>query len=683
MSLTVLERPLGIGLGTCVTARIDEDYANYATISTTLPHNLAEDDYVYVSCNVEDYNGFWPIHFIDGYNFFLKNPDGTYVAYIVTVDITYCPESFRHGWSCAHLPITYKISSNLFPTNEVDTSRTVSSFTDDNGYVNLNLSGSLGTFEELQFVKISGASTEDVNGVFQVLDKISNSDITINLAYDATYSFSGGTVILYYSSYHIIVNVYAGLNSTHPWVSIKPYEIAATLRFIPDSNNEIKFSISEILKAYINIRNNTLLATLPNNTDFFTQFYISIGESYDQTDGYTITTYETSMTSDQDNFEGVAANAILEFKNQQSGYLSEYLAYTNTAQFLTLFTNPVLFSGYYFDISLMIPASTDAFIRKQFYLNDVLQATEDVTLDNYGLGIYRLILENIGCTYDQLNITFYRTLDLPALTEFYNVAGAGVDWTTGAAPTVTLNIGQTSDPLRVDYILDPGTYEFTITKTFNALSIITIYFKKASTVVESISTDGVFEITLSTSIDNIEIITTRVPIAGTATAEITAFDFVTSGDVQSSETKEITIDCECSNQDIYLTWLNNLGGYDYWKFTGFKDHVRSIGETTQIKKNIFTNWPKSYGEKAQSIVKKTSKKSTKQIIVRSQDVTLEQLQAIEYIKSSIDVYIMESRSNLRSVEVDSDSFVSWEEKNKTYSISFTITYTDDIPSQRV
>ena len=134
---------------------------------------------------------------------------------------------------------------------------------------------------------------------------------------------------------------------------------------------------------------------------------------------------------------------------------------------------------------------------------------------------------------------------------------------------------------------------------------------------------------------------------------------------------------------IYLTWLNNKGGFDYWNFTAFHDNLIDISETSEGSENTFPGWPGSYGEFADTDRRRqTFRDSSTQILVRSQHITEEQLNAIAYIKSSVCVQILESQTDRRTVLVDSDSFVKSRDEDKLYSISFTITYTDNIPAQR-
>lgn len=135
---------------------------------------------------------------------------------------------------------------------------------------------------------------------------------------------------------------------------------------------------------------------------------------------------------------------------------------------------------------------------------------------------------------------------------------------------------------------------------------------------------------------------------------------------------------------IYLTWKNYLGGHDYWLFTGYKDHNIEVIETGEAKKNIFQNWPKSYGATADTITKQTFRKTRKTKVIRSQLLTASQAEQMgEQIKSAILVQIIISRRDRRTVIVDSNSVTVRKESNKVHTLSFTITYTDEYPSQTV
>jgi hypothetical protein len=132
-----------------------------------------------------------------------------------------------------------------------------------------------------------------------------------------------------------------------------------------------------------------------------------------------------------------------------------------------------------------------------------------------------------------------------------------------------------------------------------------------------------------------------------------------------------------------MTFLNHLGGFEYFFFTAQKEFqilIESSGETTQ---NILPNYPQSYGLNADTIRKQTFRESVNNVIVRSQYMSLTQLDAIKNIKTSPLVQIVYSRLSRRTVIVDSDSFTVMDEKDKLYSLQFSIRFTDNIPSQRL
>lgn len=700
MSVSVLQRPQGVILGDCFAASIDEDYTGFATVNTYTPHNLTEGQVVYVTSYIEDYNGFFPVHIIDGFHFFLIDPHGNYVDYVQDAGITYCASESEHGWNCAHLPIAYRLRSDLYPVNEVDTERTVSSYSNDNGLVNLNLSGSLGTFDELSWMFIDGAESEEVNGVFQVMNKVSTSDVTIDLAYSSLYDFTGATVILHYGSYNIIVKVYSGLPAGHRWEARKPVTEVAELRLIPDENNEVFFSIAEILKASVESTNNPLLGSLPNNLNAFTGFYISYGESYDLSDGYTLNTYESSLTDDP--FQGWAINAKLPFKNQFSGSMSEYL---DPARFLTLFQTVRAFVGRYFDLSFInrfssYPLSTEV-VKK---LNGTTVTTQTISHGVTDQGVIRVPI-TIESAYDQYCIQVSAGAYVENqvvggtpfdLEDFQN--GTGNPWILGANPEYDNSDGSallylaypvlSGIPVTINYNLNvnslsaPFGVYFTLTNSTSAIGDSTIVpisstgFKSGTVIVTATTNKAYFAVFLSGPGVAKKVVLSSLSEGASSIVPVTIPGFTLSEQIC------IDIDNQCSPWDIYLGWLNNLGGYDYWLFRGAKDYILNIEGTEEVQDNIFPNWPNSYGENAHTINKQVSRDSRKQILVRTDHITLEQLQALEMIKKSISVHIVNSRQDIRTVIVDADSFTVYKDEDKLYTMSFTISYTNKEAVQR-
>ncbi len=134
---------------------------------------------------------------------------------------------------------------------------------------------------------------------------------------------------------------------------------------------------------------------------------------------------------------------------------------------------------------------------------------------------------------------------------------------------------------------------------------------------------------------------------------------------------------------LYLTWLNYLGGFEYFFFTTKKEFQIDIQSSGTSQKNILPSWPQSYSKNADTIIKQTFRESGKKIVVVTQHLTLNQLDALKYIKTSPLVQIVTSRVDRTTVIVDTDSFKLYDERDKLFTLQFTITYTDNIPSQRL
>lgn len=136
-------------------------------------------------------------------------------------------------------------------------------------------------------------------------------------------------------------------------------------------------------------------------------------------------------------------------------------------------------------------------------------------------------------------------------------------------------------------------------------------------------------------------------------------------------------------EPIYITWLNYLGGFEYFLFKAEKEYQVDILESATVKNNLLPEWPNSWGENADTIERKAYTIAKNKIVVRSQHLTANQRDALKYIKVSPVVQILTTRTDRRTVLVDTDSFRVYDEHDDLYTMSFTISYTDDIPTQRI
>lgn len=133
---------------------------------------------------------------------------------------------------------------------------------------------------------------------------------------------------------------------------------------------------------------------------------------------------------------------------------------------------------------------------------------------------------------------------------------------------------------------------------------------------------------------------------------------------------------------IYITFLNYLGGFEYFFFTAEKQFDVDILEAGQTRTNIFPSWPNSWGTTADTVDKTTFRKGKNAILVRSQFLTENQRDVLKYIKTSPVVQIVYSRTDRRTVLVDSDSFKIYDEAESQYTIQFRVLYTDEIATQK-
>jgi hypothetical protein len=468
--VTVVQRPQGNKIIDQAVSATIIDSSGDALVSFPY-HSLSTGDIVYITSDIDEYNGFLYVEVIDSGSFKLRaNSLSDFIEFYQEIDIEYY-QTQPHEWSSIFLPIVYKISNDRWPTNSVDTARTISSSSDDNGFTQLTLSGALKSqFNALEFVKIE-SSDEDLNNVWQIVEVISTSNIVINLPYDAANSFLGATIQYYYNNYQVKVKVYSGLDPGHPWQATKPYEEMAELSLTPDENNEVMFSVSDYIKSKVAIKNNLTLFSLPLNLDAFTGFYIQTAESYDDSDNYTLFTTQSDYT--QDSFEGYAIAGKLPFKNVYSGDYADYI-YTSgsPARWLTNRTRLLAVEDLYFDVSFIknVLGTFNLIIDK--YVTDYLTQTIVIPYLDQGIGVYRMPITP-EATYDsfcirvrtdahseEVEVTNTEDFDLSLWT---NHAGGLTDWTTGIpAPFVNI-VGANSNFILFPYATNSGqvyTYQY-------------------------------------------------------------------------------------------------------------------------------------------------------------------------------------------------------------------------------
>lgn len=703
-----ITRPIGSRYTTTpVTATVTDSFM-YAQFNRTA-HGLSTGDRIIVTSG--PYAGRYVIDTDNVNTFFAKvndNPGTDFIAYQGGYAAPYVFVDYEHMWSSVHLPIVYEIESSLYPYSNQD-NRSISSFDNREGYMRLTLSGGLTGVIYLDFVRITGAASPELNGIFQVALEIEGGNkYTIDLAYDSGYNKTGAVVTPYYNNYAVLVHVYAGWPGVNG-AGLPGFLKRATLRFRPDNNNKVRFSISDVLKGFIESVNDLGPQALPNNYHNAVQFYLRYQEAWDEADVTdTIIPWVSEETSDEGEYEGVAVNCKLPFKNQYSGYLSDYLMNVATAKFLTLFSVPVLFAcsdsdpTCYQDISFLYTGGILT-LQREYMRNGQIITTVTDDIETNGLGVYRvpLIREGISaCAYDEVRLQLINSFSPSVGLDIGNQIGVNseddADWDLSdllsieavidldiPIPSTKIIYGDVSIPpgsYSIDYNMNntqPGTPVSFYLAVLNA-SLDVIHSSMIETTTGEIT--GTKSFTISEQAEHIGVYA-MAESGGVSDPTIYIYDFQFSaalGDV--SEKKRIRIDCGCANQLIKLCWLNNLGGYDYWTFKANKEYMVEIVASGETETNLLPAWPSSYDDTASTIRRNTYRYSRNQILIRSGYVSEDEVKALAYIKSSILVQIIEGKS-LRTVIVDTNSFVVYRDDDKLRTIEFTVTFTDDIPAQ--
>lgn len=138
-----------------------------------------------------------------------------------------------------------------------------------------------------------------------------------------------------------------------------------------------------------------------------------------------------------------------------------------------------------------------------------------------------------------------------------------------------------------------------------------------------------------------------------------------------------------TQEPIYITWINHLGGFEYFLFKAKNEYQVDIENSGETKENIFPNWPKSYGETADTIQKQTFRDSREAIVVKSQHLSINQVNSLTAIRTSPVVQHVNTRNDRRTILVDTDSFLKYNEVDDLRTMTFRIRFTNQIPSQRL
>ena len=407
-------------------------------------------------------------------------------------------------------------------------------------------------------------------------------------------------------------------------------------------------------------------------------------------------------------------NSKLDFRNGRGGNMFDYIARSvvTKAKWMTGFIRPTIFINQYFSLSVIIEDFTTIdptlVVQQQDIAGNEVADTIAVDIDDQDQGVYQLRLEQLGIS--PLSKVLKASIvngNLYALfsDNFPNDTG----WTLSAASSIAGGILQLGNDVQGEakkqFGLSPNTLH-TIEITVDAFGAagsnvqlalsndaVDLDLTSKYTSFEGINSIlGVHQVEFTTNGSATQVLFLNQPSTGAGRfadiSLIRIWEGSGSVPITYDESKAITellcidYDQECANQEIYLMWLNQFGGWDFWKFTAEKDYGTEFTDSQRTEKNIYDNWPESYNK--ESLREEARIKGFETITVRSQHLTSAQADLIGGIKASMHVIWVKEGLTLSdkvTVLVDKTSFQRFNETDQLHTISFIIRQTDDIATQ--
>lgn len=138
---------------------------------------------------------------------------------------------------------------------------------------------------------------------------------------------------------------------------------------------------------------------------------------------------------------------------------------------------------------------------------------------------------------------------------------------------------------------------------------------------------------------------------------------------------------ECSRFELFLTWLNNLGAWEYWLFQGNTTYGYEVEESQLADRSSFQNWDvnftKADTERFWADVKVRIART-----IRAVNLSQDQAQALGTIVYSIAVQEFLSDGSKQTVLIGKDSAPIRTEEEKLIDLEFDMLNTQRLPTQR-
>ena len=332
-------------------------------------------------------------------------------------------------WVAGGLPIQYNIKSSKWPVNTYDSEASFTSVQNNNGFCQI-VTIAASDYLALQSVKIDGSLR--INGVWRVKSVDSSTTVTIDAPYQGD---DIGTIQNYYENYEIIVEVWTGRYTD----SVDTFAKVAQKRVKPNSSGTAIVDISDVVRSKLGYIENNLCSAIENNGSgivandlgMWTSFYIRVAESFDYSNGNSISPFVTEFVTDTDEADninrGFATHATHQMQHQDGRSMGAYdIGQVDVgepkAKFLTLVDEPTYFVGYEFDLQILsslqdTTGSTVEYYLREYDVNHVVLDTNQGAIPNEWEGVYRFSFDDYVFHQDTDYFLFWIQIDSLVVSE--------------------------------------------------------------------------------------------------------------------------------------------------------------------------------------------------------------------------------------------------------------------------
>lgn len=644
-------------------------------------------------------------------------------------------EYYNSKWvACNPLPVQYELESNLFPFNFSDGIESIIGVANNGGFAKITLGTSYEVYQEKEYIIISNSGQTSYNGVWKIMSIDIGGNITIDAPFSA--NSSAGDFQRYYNNYHILVKVFCGIPQGHALESERPTELKDVLKIIPYTNNIAYVDVSSAIRSEFPKILNEYCKRLQSGADvnvndwkLWTSFYISYAESYDIVVDGVVTTYTSAYTYDTEIIVSTELFTNPSFLAGLTGWtqvlysppnaffsagVGQVEAVSNSGESNTTrigqtiafqvgkaYNISVDFAVNYHTIVTLRIGNTIIYYTPNFVSSGNVSYTYIATSSFIGVLSVSFYLFFGASPSSYVHLTSFSCINyITKLNLYYAVNGAQQfkyafgnnmgEYVLNAngliAPTKFMSLFPISslwlgNEFDLSIIIPRdllGTYDelnYRINEydtNGNLLSTAYIDF--------SYYDEGLYRIRLDNYLFDID--------ASYFTLVIYLHNTNSNIYTRISEEKKVVIESSICKSETYLTWLNYLGAFEYFKFGAFKDFEYTSGENKIIRRNIYNIWDTNFiqGDTQDDIITKSD--SFNFTTVRSQRLTIAQRETIvNWLKRSIKVMKIENgdydcitENNKRTIIINADSF-STQEVDKQYYIDFKYRDTNQIITQ--